>query len=117
MSTRREFLAQIAVPTLIAGAALRVTSVNADEKNVSSSISAKAGSMKPYKVPHTDLTVSRLAYGCAMLGLDWSSPDFVAKIIPNIHTALEQGINFFDTAGAHPELGREQLEALKHQVS
>jgi predicted oxidoreductase len=50
-----------------------------------------------------------------MLGLDWNSPDFVAKTVPNIHTALEQGINFFDTADVYGYSKAEQAlgEVLK----
>lgn len=54
--------------------------------------------LKTYNIRHTDITVSRLAYGCAMLGLDWSSPDSISKTLSNIHTAFKKGINFFDTA-------------------
>jgi predicted oxidoreductase len=57
--------------------------------------------MRAVKFPHTDLSASRLAFGCAMLGWDWDSPDFVAKTIPIIKTALDQGITFFDLADVY----------------
>jgi predicted oxidoreductase len=80
--------------------------------------------MKTYRIPHTDLVVSRIAYGCAMLGLDWKSPDFVAKTVPNINTAYEQGITFFDTADvygfgqAEVALGEvlKQSPGLRHKI-
>jgi predicted oxidoreductase len=58
-------------------------------------------SMKAVKLPRTDLSASRLAFGCAMLGWDWDSPDFIAKTIPIIETALDQGITFFDLADVY----------------
>ena len=57
--------------------------------------------MTSRKIPRTDLTVSRLAFGCAMLGWDWSSPDFVARTVPVIRTAYDQGITFFDVADVY----------------
>jgi predicted oxidoreductase len=54
--------------------------------------------MKNYTVPHTELVVTRLCYGNAMIGSDWNSPDFIAQTVPVIRTAYEQGITFFDTA-------------------
>jgi predicted oxidoreductase len=110
MSTRREFLTQTATASLVATASSALTrgatlqdppssgSASADGKNASS---GSKGRMKTYKIPRTDLVVSRIAYGCAMLGLDWNSPDFVAKTVPNIKTAYEQGISFFDTADVY----------------
>ena len=53
--------------------------------------------MKTYKIARTDLVVSRLAFGCAMLGLA-SGADFSSKVIPVIQTAYDQGVTFFDTA-------------------
>lgn len=72
--------------------------------------------LKNYKIPQTDLTVSRVAYGCGMIGFDFRSPDFVAKTVPNIHAALEQGINFFDTADIYGSGNSERAlgEVVKH---
>jgi len=96
MSTRREFLSQGTVATLSTVATGRIA--QALTKNGSPS---SARTMKQYKIPRTDLTISRIAYGCAMLGLDWNSPDFVARTKPLIRTAYEQGINFFDLADVY----------------
>jgi predicted oxidoreductase len=102
MSTRREFLTQTAVATLMASAAAPFSSTAAEEARSAAPTAAKsAGAMKTYKVPHTDLVVTRLAYGCAMIGLDWHSPDFVAKSVATITTACDQGITFFDTADVY----------------
>ena len=93
---------QTAVAGLVASASTQLTVAKADEVKSSLSIpSNAAGSMKTCKIPHTDLVVSRLAYGCAMLGLDWDSPEFIGKTVPNVNTALERGINFFDTADVY----------------
>jgi predicted oxidoreductase len=58
--------------------------------------------MKTYRIPHTDLVVSRLGYGCMGLGGAWDrtpySPADQAKAASLIAAALEQGINFFDHA-------------------
>ena len=80
--------------------------------------------MKTYTVPHTDLVISRLAFGCAMLGVNWNDPDFVAKAVPVINTAREQGITFFDTADvygygkAETALGEviRQTPGLRHKI-
>ena len=49
--------------------------------------------MKTYLVPQTDITVSRIAYGCAFLGGKNES-----KAGRLIHTACDNGITFFDHA-------------------
>jgi predicted oxidoreductase len=102
MSTRREFLTQTAVAALMATAATQLTSAEAREANSASPTPAKpAGTMKTYKLPHTDLVVSRLVYGCAMIGLDWNSPDFIPKSVATINAARDQGITLFDTADVY----------------
>lgn len=57
--------------------------------------------MKTCKIPHTDLTVSRIAYGCAMLG-GWDQEPINANVISKaartINTAYDSGITFFDHA-------------------
>ena len=112
MSTRREFLTQAAVASFVASAAAPATPASPPEAKAVTPASATtvkpAGSMKSYKVPHSDLVVSRLSYGCAMLGFDWNSPDFVAQTVPNIRAAYEQGITFFDTADIYGR-GKSEL--------
>jgi predicted oxidoreductase len=60
--------------------------------------------MKTYPVPHTDLVVSRIAYGCGMLG-GWDkgpvSADTIENAVRVIHTASEQGITLFDHADVY----------------
>jgi len=89
MSTRRQFLAHAAVASLVAQGS------SASEKCLLST------SPKAYCVPHTDLVVSRIAYGCAMLGLDWNGNDFVPRTIPTIRAALDSGVTFFDLADVY----------------
>src|SRR6516162_6774140 len=102
MSTRREFLTQAAVATLM-GSAAAAPAVAAESKAVSATAAADkpAGAMKTYTVPHTDLVVSRLAFGNAMIGSDSSSPDFIAETVRVMQAAHEQGITFFDTADVY----------------
>ncbi len=102
MSTRREFLTQTAAATLLATVARQSSSAAAPQTSSGSPAPAKpTGTMKTYRIPHTDLVVSRLAYGCAMIGLDWNSPDFIANTVATINTAYDQGITLFDTADVY----------------
>lgn len=57
--------------------------------------------MNTYKVPHTGLVVSRIAYGTAMLGSAHHSSDFIAKTVRAMHTAYDNGITFFDLADVY----------------
>jgi predicted oxidoreductase len=69
--------------------------------------------LKTYRLPHTDLQISRLAYGCMLIsrraGQDASAP---AKLLA---TALEHDINFFDHANIYDRGQSEAVfgEALK----
>ena len=99
MSTRREFLTRAAAATLLAKAATAPGSA-AETK--------ATAALKTYAVPHTDLVVTRLAYGNAMIGLDSNSPDFIAQTVPVIWAAYEQGITFFDTADVYGQ-GKSEL--------
>ena len=102
MSTRREFLTQAAVATVMTSAAAAPVAVAESKAAPATATTGKpAGPMKTYTIPHTDLVVSRLAYGNAMIGSDWNSPDFIAQTVPVIRAAYEQGITFFDTADVY----------------
>jgi predicted oxidoreductase len=57
--------------------------------------------MKMQRLGRTDLMVSRLAYGCAMLGNDWNSPDFAEKAGRAISAAYDNGIRLFDLADVY----------------
>ena len=57
--------------------------------------------MQTCKIPHTDLLVSRLAYGCAGL-IAWNKDEVsagdIAKAARVVNTAYDNGITFFDHA-------------------
>ena len=110
MSTRREFLTQAAVATLLTSAnTARAGEAEAQGAPAAGGATTKtAGPMKTYTVPHTDLVVTRLAYGNAMIGIDPNSPDFIAQSVPVIRAAYEQGITFFDTADVYGH-GKSEL--------
>ncbi len=61
-----------------------------------------ARSMNTYRIPRTDLVVSRLAYGCMKIGGSWDhspvSAETEATARAAVEAALECGINFFDHA-------------------
>ncbi len=61
--------------------------------------------MKTFAVPHTDMVVSRIAYGCMMIGGGWNHDPLTSQTRGNamkvVHTALDAGINFFDHADVY----------------
>jgi len=123
MSTRRDFLTQAALASLVATATASAASPAPQAQAAATRPAAGAqtpgvktpGAMKTYKVPHSDLVISRLCYGCGMLGFDRNSPDFIAQTIATIKAAYDQGITFFDTADVYARGKSEQAlaEALK----
>jgi predicted oxidoreductase len=58
--------------------------------------------LKSYRIPQTDLEVSRLAYGCMQIGGSWSAEPMTdvekTAALKVVRTAYEQGLNFFDHA-------------------
>lgn len=58
--------------------------------------------MKTYRIPRTDLVVSRLAYGCMKIGGTWDHAPISAETESGaravVEAAMEAGINFFDHA-------------------
>ena len=126
MSTRREFLTRAAVAAFIASnTAPLAEAAEAKAAAAGPAAAAKpAGGLKTYTVPHTDLVVSRLAYGNAMIGSDSSNPDFIADTVRVIQAAYEQGISFFDTADVYGHGKSEQAlgqvlkgaPSLRHQL-
>ncbi|OQA46157.1 MAG: Oxidoreductase YdhF [Chloroflexi bacterium ADurb.Bin325] len=68
--------------------------------------------MKIYRIPGTDLTVSRLAYGCMRLGGSWGPEPITPEQMQAGHRALEAaldaGINFFDHADIYGR-GKSEL--------
>src|SRR5687767_10082076 len=101
MQTRRDFLMQTAAAGLMAAAASGASA--ASPKN----------SLKTYKVPHTDLTVTRIAHGTAAVGSSRNSADFIADMVRAIRAARDNGINFFDLADIY---GGGQAEAALGEV-
>jgi predicted oxidoreductase len=74
--------------------------------------------MKCYRIPHTDLEVSRIAFGCDLLVRDGVSPDAlsaddIAKAARLVNFAHDNGITLFDTAEAY---GRGSSEAALGRV-
>ena len=116
MSTRREFLTQAAAATLATSAAAAAGTAEQSAVGAGSAPPSRhAGAMKTYTVPQTDLVVSRLAYGCAMIGVDSNTSEFIAQTITNIRAAADQGITLFDTADVYAG-GKSELalgQALK----
>src|SRR5687768_9525736 len=91
--TRRRFLAQSATVALTNAFAF-AQSAHADIKKA----------LRTYRVPHTDLVVSRIAFGCSRLvGWRKESPtvDVLDRAERTIRTAHDQGINFFDHADGY----------------
>lgn len=107
MSTRREFLTRAAVASFLASADTAGAGVAGE--NASTAGKAKTdGPLKTYTVPHTDLVVTRLCYGNAMIGMDPGSSDFIAQTVAVLRAAYDQGITFFDTADIYGQ-GKSEL--------
>jgi predicted oxidoreductase len=106
-----------AAPAALAATAAPIAGAHPSE------LSAKT-LMNTYRIARTDLIVSRLSFGCAMLGWDWSSSDFAARAIPIIQSAYDQGINFFDLADVYGNGSSEaalgkvlgQSPGMRHQI-
>lgn len=68
--------------------------------------------MRMYTIPHTNLSVSRIGYGCMNLGGEWNraplSKEDKKKAVTAVRTALEAGINFFDHADIYT-LGKSEM--------
>jgi len=65
-----------------------------------------ANSMKTYQIPNTDLTVSRIGYGCNQLihkNQDPYAPDILARAEKLICAARDQEINLFDMAAMYSD--------------
>lgn len=61
--------------------------------------------MKTYRIPNTDLDVTRLGYGTASLGGSWDQSPITQDIRDRadvlLHTAVDNGINFIDLADVY----------------
>jgi predicted oxidoreductase len=69
--------------------------------------------MQTFRIPNTDLTVSRLAYGCMNLGGRWertpATGDERAHAARLVHAAVEHGITLFDHADIYTFGKSEEL--------
>jgi predicted oxidoreductase len=58
--------------------------------------------MKTYRISHSDLTVSRIAYGCMKIGGSWGAEPLTQAVkdaaVKAVVAAYEQGITLFDHA-------------------
>jgi predicted oxidoreductase len=58
--------------------------------------------MQTYRLGTSDLNVSRIGYGCMMIGGSWDDTSLTESIrkaaMQSVHAALDEGINFFDHA-------------------
>ncbi|MFC4312988.1 aldo/keto reductase family oxidoreductase [Steroidobacter flavus] len=111
MPTRRTFIMQTASASLLAAA-----NMPAEARPPGS-----GGSVSVYRLPHTDLEVSRIAFGCAYL-LEWNkdplSSDEVLDASRVINAAYDNGITFFDLADVYGLSKAEQaLGAVMKQTS
>lgn len=76
--------------------------------------------MKSYRLLHTDLEISRIAYGCLGMGQQCSDViDIRENTTQVLETALGCGINFFDHADIYANGRSEELfgDALRHNPS
>src|SRR4051794_34330746 len=96
MGTRREFINQTIGLTAAAATVNRALSADAAMP------SATRGIMKTYKIPRTDLEVSRIAAGLDGYAGDWNrkplNSEMRARADRGVNTAYENGITLFDNA-------------------
>src|SRR5687767_868755 len=92
MSTRRVFMVGSA------GAGLTAAAASDIELAMAQAPSTPKTMMKTYKIPRTDLEVSRIAYGTAMVGDSLGGAEFIERTVRGIRTAYDNGITLFDFA-------------------
>lgn len=96
MSSRRSFLMQATASGVAASTgAMRVQGSSGEN------IPAPTASRASYRMPRTDLFISRIGYGCASL-VEWDKQPLTAESLTRaellINTAYENGITLFDLA-------------------
>ena len=73
----------------------------------------KLGRMQTFRIPNTDLEVSRIAYGCMQLSSAWDGTPLTAaersRTAALVDAALEQGITLFDHADIYARGKSERL--------
>jgi Aldo/keto reductase family len=96
MSTRRKFLQSASAMGIVG-----ISEATPSHTGHTTVAPSKPGRIDMCNIPHTDLTVSRLAYGSALV-LDWNeealSESDITKMELLVNTAVDSGINFFDLA-------------------
>jgi predicted oxidoreductase len=105
MSTRRDFLLQ----TASAGVVVASSTQNAGVTHRETLVELKS-TMKTHRIPHTDLVVSRIAYGTNFASFDGKSSNFLERAVRVLRSAFDNGINLFDLANFY-QIGRSE-EAL-----
>lgn len=104
MSTRRDFIQQFGAAGVLAA------TVNSAARAGSTPVPV-ARAITSYKLPHTDLQVSRLAYGWTGLGGSWDDKPTTSEQIliaeRAIHAAYDNGITLFDLADVYA-LGKSE---------
>jgi predicted oxidoreductase len=79
--------------------------------------------MKTYRIPHTDLDVSRIAFGTWHLGGTWDytppTAEITERAVRLINTAVDHGINMIDLADIYTKGKSDSLvgEALRRNPS
>ena len=59
--------------------------------------------MNVYKIPHTDLKVSRIAYGCMGIGGRWNREQVAASCLAdNVELSREEWYQLFSVARGAP---------------
>lgn len=112
LSSRRDFLLQ----TITTVAAAEALSTEVSRANASPIARGPETSTNTCRIMNTDLTVSRLAYGCGDLvsrEADPLSADTVAAAARLIHIANDNGITLFDMAASY---GDGKVEAAFGEV-
>ena len=66
--------------------------------------------MQRYRLGNSELTISRLGLGCMGMS-EFYGPSDLDGCIKTLHTALEAGINFYDTADMYGQGNNEKLLA------
>lgn len=110
--TRRDFLAGAATATLAMTDPFHL----AQAATTDGEGSARAA-MRTCRIPNTDLNISRIAYGNAMLSLDFRQPDFMDQAVRAMNIAYDNGITFFDTADMYGAGRSESALALMFKQS
>jgi predicted oxidoreductase len=101
MPTRRDLL----LGTVAGVASMARTPLAAAGTRKIAAASDRTTAMATYRILHTDLVVSRLAYGGGSLGGAWVQESASEQTIANaerlIHTAYDNGITLFDMADVY----------------